>query len=81
MAAVSAGRALLHAVRRRRDEGWPGGAVDGPPVFWGRIGDYEAVTRHGVLFLLSPEPAHPSRRVSGAPRFSTEATLGRRAGS
>ena len=33
------------------------------PVFWGRIGDYDAVTRQGVLFLLSQEPAHPSRRV------------------
>ena len=32
-------------------------------MFWGRIGDYEAVCRQGILFLLSPEPAHPCLRV------------------
>ncbi len=31
---------------------------------WGRIGAYEAVTRHGMLMLLSPEASHPSRRVT-----------------
>jgi hypothetical protein len=36
----------------------------GPPVFWGRIGAFEAVTREGVLLLLAPEPSHPSRRVT-----------------
>ncbi len=36
-----------------------------PPRFWGRIGAYEAVTREGVLFLLGPEPVHPSLRVKG----------------
>jgi len=56
MSTVSAGRALLHRVRRRRPD-------DAPPVFWGRIGDYEAVTRRGMLLLLSPAPAHPSLRV------------------
>ncbi len=35
-------------------------------MFWGRIGDYEAVTRRGILLLLSPEPTHPSRRVTNA---------------
>ena len=59
---MSAGRALLRAIRRRRSDG---GKDDHPPVFWGRIGEYEAVTRSGTLFLLSPEPAHPSRRVTG----------------
>jgi hypothetical protein len=39
-------------------------SADGPPVFWGRIGEYEAVTRRGILLLLSPEPGHPSRRVT-----------------
>ena len=33
------------------------------PQFWGRIGAYEGVTRYGILFLLAPEPVHPSRRV------------------
>jgi hypothetical protein len=62
MSIMSAGRAILRAVRRRRSYP-PAGA---PPVFWGRIGEYEAVCRSGVLFLLSPEPAHPSLRVSEA---------------
>ena len=52
-------RALRRGVWRRRSEGVA------PPRFWGRIGDYEAVTREGVLFLLGPEPAHPSLRVKG----------------
>ena len=39
-------------------------------MFWGRIGAYEAVTRHGMLFLLSPEPSHPSRRVGSVAAFS-----------
>jgi hypothetical protein len=50
-------------VRRRRHDGAPAGDGEVPPVFWGRIGAYEAVTRRGMLLLLSPEPAHPSRRV------------------
>jgi hypothetical protein len=62
MSAMSARRALLRALRRR-----PRGAGAGaPPVPWGRVGDYEAVTRAGMLLLLSPEPTHPSRRVSSA---------------
>jgi hypothetical protein len=32
-------------------------------VFWGRIGTYEAVSRCGILFLLDPEPVHPSLRA------------------
>lgn len=47
--------------RRRRRSNDP--EAGNPPRFWGRIGAYEAVTREGVLFLLSPEPAHPSLRV------------------
>ena len=62
MSPMSARRALVKAVHRRR----PRAEGEAPPVFWGRIGDYEAVTRSGVLLLLSPEPAHPSRRVSSA---------------
>ncbi|HJV08331.1 MAG TPA: hypothetical protein VJ653_01565 [Acidimicrobiales bacterium] len=58
---MSARRALVRVVRRRRTGA---GRAEAPPVFWGRIGDYEAVTRSGILLLLSPEPAHPSRRVN-----------------
>ncbi|MDQ3895981.1 MAG: hypothetical protein M3326_01815 [Actinomycetota bacterium] len=56
---MSVRRALRRRVRRRRPEALP------PPRFWGRIGAYEAVTREGVLFLLGPEPVHPSLRVRG----------------
>ncbi len=56
MSTVSAGRALLHRLRRRRSD-------DPPAVFWGRVGDYEAVTRRGMLFLLSPAPSLPALRV------------------
>ena len=68
MSAVSARRALD---RRgvRRGSARHGAKVDPhvPPVFWGRIGAYEAVSRGGILFLLAPEPVHPSLRVkSGA---------------
>jgi hypothetical protein len=61
MSTVSARRALERAVRRRRRTA---AEREVPPVFWGRIGAYEAVCRQGVLMLLSPEPAHPSRRVT-----------------
>jgi hypothetical protein len=59
MEGVSARRAFLLAVRWRRPEQGAGE----PPVFWGRVGAYEGVTRRGILLLLSPEPAHPSLRV------------------
>jgi len=59
MLAVSARRALVHAIRRQRSND----AGEAPPAFWGRIGPYEAVSRRGVLFLLAPEPAHPALRV------------------
>ena len=62
MSPMTARRTLLNVVRRRR----AGAERDAPQVFWGRIGDYEAVTRSGVLLLLAPEPAHPSRRVTNA---------------
>jgi hypothetical protein len=64
MEAVSALRAVLRAIRRQPPHDVQGAGGKAPPVFWGRIGDYEAVTRQGVLFLLSQEPAHPSRRVT-----------------
>ena len=55
---------MLRAIRRQPSQDDAQGAdTKAPPVFWGRIGDYEAVSRQGVLFLLSQEPAHPSRRV------------------
>ncbi|MDQ3642087.1 MAG: hypothetical protein M3450_11665 [Actinomycetota bacterium] len=60
---MSARRALLTATRRRRTHDAPGVDPKAPPVFWGRIGAYEAVTRHGMLLLLSPEASHPSRRA------------------
>ena len=60
MGHMSARRALLNALRSSR----PTTGRDEPPQFWGRVGPYEAVTRHGVLFLLAPEPAHPSLRVT-----------------
>ena len=63
MGPVSALRAVLRAIRRQPSQHAQRAKTDAPPVFWGRIGDYEAVTRQGVLFLLSQEPAHPSRRV------------------
>lgn len=67
MSGVSAGRALKHVVRRRRSEGTLRADPQAPPLYWGRIGSYDAVSRGGVLFLLDPGPAHPSVRVrSGA---------------
>lgn len=63
MTAVSAWRALVRTVRRQPpDDGFEGGALP-PAVFWGRVGAYDAVCRRGILFLLDPEPAHPSLRV------------------
>ncbi len=59
MSLVNVRRALRRTGWRRRS-----GSTDAaPPRFWGRIGAYEAVTREGVLFLLGPEPVHPSLRV------------------
>ena len=34
-----------------------------PAVPWGRIGSYEAVSRGGILLLLSPDAGHPTLRV------------------
>ena len=59
MSHVSVRRALRRRRRRRRSDA----SAAAPPQFWGRIGAYEAVTREGVLFLLGPEPGHPSLRV------------------
>ena len=61
MSLVSTRRALRRRGRRRRFDP----SAETPPRFWGRIGAYEAVTREGVLFLLGPEPVHPSLRVKG----------------
>lgn len=71
MSVMRAGRALLRAGRRR---GWDSDA-GAPTVFWGRIGEYEAVCRRGVLFLLSPEPAHPSLRAAGPRPTSGRGTV------
>jgi len=70
MGGVSARRAFLRTLRRRRPEEAAGEA----PVFWGRVGTYEGVTRRGMLLLLAPEPVHPSRRVATA---GVPATSGR----
>jgi hypothetical protein len=59
---------LVRPRRALRRKGWrrrSRPATAAPPRFWGRIGAYEAVTREGVLFLLGPEPVHPSLRVKG----------------
>ncbi len=61
MSPVSMRRSLRRRGRRRGAHA----AADAPPRFWGRVGAYEAVTREGVLFLLGPEPVHPSLRVKG----------------
>jgi hypothetical protein len=57
---VSAGRALRRRWFRHGHE-----VPKAAPVFWGRIGAYEAVSRSGMLFLLAPEPSHPALRVKG----------------
>ena len=61
MSLVSVRRGLGRRGRRGRSDP----RTDTPPRFWGRIGAYEAVTREGVLFLLGPEPVHPSLRAKG----------------
>lgn len=58
------GRRALEGGRRRRRRAEAGAGE--APRFWGRVGAYEAVTRNGVLYLLSPEATHPSRRVRNA---------------
>ncbi len=64
MTPVSAWGTLVRSVRRHLGVGsTDDGPPLAPPVAWGRIGGYEAVSRSGVLFLLDPEPAHPSLRV------------------
>lgn len=64
---VSAGRAILRAVRRRRSRAERRAQLAAPPVFWGRIGSYEAVTRSGILLLLAPDPSHPALRAKRGP--------------
>lgn len=60
MATMHRPRAVLRSVWDRRSTPAGGGPA---PVYWGRIGGYEAVTRDGVLLLLSPDPRHPSLRA------------------
>lgn len=81
MCTVSARRALFRALRRRRSPDDSDRGSESAPVFWGRIGAYEAVSRQGVLFLLSPDATHPSRRVTGGPGFSTDIGARSSAGS
>ena len=61
MSPVGAWRALK-PWRRAADT--PGADLRAPAIPWGRIGGYDAVSRNGILFLLAPGPAHPSRRVT-----------------
>lgn len=63
MVTMNTRRAVLPALRRRRPTADAGGA----PVYWGRIGAYEAVTRDGILLLLSPDSRHASQRSTGSP--------------
>jgi|GEM_PF-4127248 hypothetical protein len=60
MGLVSARRALI-GVRRKAARRTRGATA--APVFWGRVGAYEAVTRDGMLLLLAPDPVHPAKRV------------------
>lgn len=61
MGAVSARRGVIGM---RRKAARRAGAATMPPVFWGRVGPYEAVTREGMLLLLAPDPVHPAKRVA-----------------
>lgn len=63
MAAMGAVRVLMRAVRRAGRGDSVRADPTAPPVFWGRIGAFEAVSRGGVLFLLAPQPLHPSVRA------------------
>lgn len=64
MAGVSATRAVHLGLRRRVGEDDLRADPKARPVYWGRIGAYDAVSRDGILFLLAPQPRHPARRVS-----------------
>ncbi len=61
--AMVAARVLMRAVRGAGAGDSVRADPAAPPLFWGRIGAYEAVSRGGVLFLLAPQPLHPSVRV------------------
>ena len=60
MGPVSARRGVIS---RRRKAARRTRSAAAPPVFWGRVGAYEAVTRDGMLLLLAPDPVHPAKRV------------------
>jgi hypothetical protein len=64
MAGVSGARAVHRRLRRGVGGQELRPDAKAQPVFWGRIGAYEAVSRDGILFLLAPEPGHPARRVT-----------------
>jgi hypothetical protein len=65
---VSGRRALIAGLRRSRSaEVWRAAATGAPPVFWGRVGIYEGVTRDGMLLLLAPDSVHPALRVKSGP--------------
>lgn len=60
---VRAWRALLRTLLGRRLEEDVRVDPGAPAVPWGQIGSYEAVSRGGILLLLSPEAGHPTLRV------------------
>jgi len=60
---VRAWRALRRTVLGRPPEEEIRVDPGAPAVPWGQIGSYEAVSRGGILLLLSPDAGHPSLRV------------------
>ncbi len=60
---MSARRSVVRMVLRGRSAAEEEGVASTPPVFWGRVGAYEGVSREGVLLLLAPDPVHPTLRV------------------
>ena len=60
---MSARRSVVRMVRQARSAADRAAVPSTPPVFWGRVGDYEGVSREGVLLLLAPDAVHPTLRV------------------
>jgi hypothetical protein len=61
--AVRAWRALRRTLLGRLPDAEVQVDPGAPALPWGQIGAYQAVSRGGILLLISPEPGHPSVRV------------------